>query len=62
VPFDEVLLLGKKDLWFNHKIMIKVQELLPNIMVTRNLLSMKVWVMDWLCKGRRITPSAPYLM
>ena len=37
---------------FNHKIMIKVQESPPSIMVTRNLWSARVWVRDWLCKGK----------
>jgi hypothetical protein len=37
---------------FNHEIMINVLESPPNIMVTRNLWSARVWVRDWLCKGK----------
>jgi hypothetical protein len=37
---------------FNYKIIINVQESPLNIMVTRNLWSARVWVRDWLCKGR----------
>jgi hypothetical protein len=42
---------------FNHKIMIKVQESPPSIMVTRNLWSGRVWVRDWLCKGKTHHPK-----
>ena len=42
---------------FNHKIMIKVQELPPSIMVTRNLWSARVWVRNWLCKGKTHHPQ-----
>jgi len=45
------VLLGK-DFGFNHKIIIKVQESSPSIMITKNLLSMRVWVRDWLCKEK----------
>ena len=42
---------------FNHKIMIKVQESPPSIMVTRNLWSVRVWVRDWLCKRKTHHPQ-----
>ena len=42
---------------FNYKIMIKVQESPPSIMVTRNLWSARVWVRDWLCKGKTHHPQ-----
>jgi hypothetical protein len=42
---------------FIHKIMIKVQESPPSIMVTRNLWSARVWVRDWLCKGKTHHPQ-----
>jgi hypothetical protein len=42
---------------FNHKIMIKVQESPPSIMVTKNLWSARVWVRDWLCKGKTHHPQ-----
>jgi hypothetical protein len=41
---------------FNHKIIINVQESSPSIMVTRNLWSGRVWVRDWLCKGKTHHP------
>jgi len=40
---------------FNHKIMINGQES-PSIIVTRNLWSARVWVRDWLCKGKTHHP------
>jgi len=50
MPLEEVCVIGKgNEFEFNHKIMIKVQKSLPNIMVTRNLWSTRVWVRDWLC-------------
>jgi hypothetical protein len=42
---------------FNHIIMINVQESPPSIMVTRNLWSARVWVRDWLCKGKTRHPQ-----
>jgi hypothetical protein len=42
---------------FNHKIMIKVQESPPNIMVSKNLWSARVWVRDWLCRGKTHHPQ-----
>ena len=42
---------------FNHKIMIKVQKSPPSITVTRNLWSARVWVRDWLCKGKTHHPQ-----
>jgi hypothetical protein len=52
----EVLCVGK-GFGFNHKIMINVQESPPSIMVTRNLWSARVWVRDWLCKGKTHHPQ-----
>jgi len=52
----EVLCVGK-GFGFNNKIMIKVQESPPSIMVTRNLWSARVWVRDWLCKGKTHHPQ-----
>jgi len=46
---------------FNHKIMINIQESLPSIMVTRNLWSTRVWVRDWLCKGKTHHPQCTLL-
>jgi len=42
---------------FNYKIMIKVQDSPPSIMVTSNLWSARVWVRDWLCKGKTHHPQ-----
>ena len=42
---------------FNHKIIINVQESPPSIMVTRNLWSARVWIRDWLCKGKMHHPQ-----
>ena len=42
---------------FNHKIVINVQESPPSIMVIRNLWSTRVWVRDWLCKGKTYHPQ-----
>jgi hypothetical protein len=52
----EVWCVGKV-FGFNHKIMINVQELLHSIMITRNLWSARVWVRDWLCKGKTHHPQ-----
>jgi len=38
-------------------IMINVQESLLSIMITRNLWSTRVWVRDWLCRGKRRHPQ-----
>jgi hypothetical protein len=42
VPPDEVCCWEGKGFEFNHKVMIKVQELPPSIMVTMNLWSARV--------------------
>jgi hypothetical protein len=43
VPLEEVYVISKgNEFGFNHKIMIKVQESSPSIMVTRNLWSARV--------------------
>jgi hypothetical protein len=39
------------------KIMINFLESPPSIMVTRNLWSARVWVRDWLCKGKTHHPQ-----
>jgi hypothetical protein len=55
-------IVGKgNEFGFNHKIMIKIKESPPNIMVTRNLWFARVWVRDWLCKGNTHYSSAPDL-
>jgi len=46
------LLLLRRIFGFNHKIMVKVYKSPPNIMITRNLWSTRVWVRDWLCKEK----------
>ena len=38
--------------WLKFKIMFNVQKSPPNIIVTRNLWSARVWVWDWLCKEK----------
>jgi len=41
------IVVGKEKCFgFNHKILIKIQESSPRIMVTRNLWSARVWVRD----------------
>jgi hypothetical protein len=52
VPPDEGCCVLGRFFVFNYKIMIKVQESPPSIMVTRNLWFARVWVRDWLCKGK----------
>jgi hypothetical protein len=57
VPLDEVCVYWEEFFEFNHKIMIKVQESPPSInMVTRNIWSARVWLIDWLCKGKTHHP------
>jgi len=51
-----IVVRKKKDLWFNHKIMIKVQESPLNIMVTRNLWFVKVWVGTGCARGDASPP------
>jgi hypothetical protein len=42
VPLDEVCCWEGKGFEFNHKVMVKIQELPPTIMVTTNLWSARV--------------------
>ena len=56
VPLVWCVVFGKV-FRFNHKIMINIRESPPSIMVTRNLRSARVWVRDWLCKGKTHHPQ-----
>jgi hypothetical protein len=45
LPLEEMCVVGKV-FRFNHKIMIKVQESPPCVMVDKNLWSTRVWIRD----------------